>query len=119
MNALLPWHASLWSRLAPRIVEARLPHALLLCGPTGVGKAGFAQVLTQSLLCEKVQADGYACGNCNACHLFAIGNHPDLLYIEPEEDAKTITVDKIRALSAFMNLMPQHARTRVVVVPQA
>ncbi|MEK6747647.1 MAG: DNA polymerase III subunit delta' [Pseudomonadota bacterium] len=119
MSELLPWLMPLWARITPSIASGRISHALLLSGPAGVGKALFARLLARSLLCEKPQADGHACGICNSCHLLNVGNHPDILSIEPEEDAKIISVDQIRALTGYTMLKPQHGRRRVTVIPQA
>lgn len=61
------------------LASGRLPHALLLEGPSGVGKELAARALAARLLCEAdVAPDADACGECPACQLVAGGNHPDL-----------------------------------------
>ena len=53
-----PWHDGLWRGLTGR--RERLPHALLLQGPMGLGKAGFAYHLARALLCLRgVAAHNY------------------------------------------------------------
>jgi DNA polymerase-3 subunit delta' len=42
MNALLPWHRPHWQNLIERVRTGKLPHALLLSGPAGIGKNQFA-----------------------------------------------------------------------------
>ncbi len=111
-----PWHGSLWSVLSRQFDQ--LPHALLLQGRPGLGKHDFAVQLAQALLCEQPQA-GAACGKCHGCHLFSVGNHPDLSGIGLVEDAKSITVDQVRMLGDFLSLRPHTAKRKVVIISPA
>ena len=49
---LLPWHAAARARLETALAGSRLPHALLLHGPEGVGKERFAAVVAAGLVCR-------------------------------------------------------------------
>ena len=49
----LPWQQTLWLDLSSQVLQQRLPHALLLSGPAGVGKRWFARALIAFLLCEQ------------------------------------------------------------------
>ena len=87
----LPWHAdSLRALIAD---SARLPHALLIHGPVGIGKREFADALAQRLLCERPLVDGQACGECVACRGVAQGAHPDFLRIVPEAESDAVESD--------------------------
>ncbi len=111
-----PWHETLWSMLTGQF--ERLPHALLLHGRPGLGKHAFAMQLAQTLLCAQPQAS-VACGKCHGCQLFAAGTHPDLSFIGIMEDAKSITIDQIRALGEFLSLRPHSAARKVVIISPA
>ncbi len=76
--------------------RGRVPHALIFCGPRGVGKRATARVLAQALNCVNKSDD--ACGVCESCLAVVnvyedkatktskIGTHPDV--IEYEIDAR-------------------------------
>ena len=119
MNELYPWQAEAFADLQQRRTQGRLAHALLITGPTGIGKAQLADVFTQSLLCAETQADGTACGQCHACSLYTAGNHPDLFRLSPEDDSKVIKIDQIRALIEKVSLSSHYGRYKVVILNPA
>lgn len=116
----------------------RLPHALLLIGPTGVGKLAFAEQLAALLLCESASKHLTACGECQACHWFAGDNHPDFRRVMPDGDDESeaevedkakekakkrspgmIRIDQIRELEAFVFVGSHRAGNRVVLIGDA
>lgn len=109
-----PWNAPLLQRLT----SERLPHALLLSGPVGVGKRDLALALAGRLLCEH----GNACGTCNGCRWLAQGAHPDLRLIEQEVDEETgklraeIRIEQIRAMTAKLSLSAHQHGWRIAIV---
>jgi len=122
---LLPWQGdAVRDALAAR---ATWPHALLLCGPAGLGKRTLALHLARALLCEAPRPDGEACGRCPSCHLVLAGQHPDLALVEPfavEDDGEvrrleTIPVDRIRALSDWAQLSSHRGRAKVAIIVPA
>jgi len=130
-----------------RMLKAdRVPHALLLHGPEGVGKRLLAERFASSLLCVAPLGDASACGRCAACTKAAHGNHPDLLVItrlpkteakgatdatDPGEDGddpgdvgagelkKWIVVSQIRSLSEHASYAPREGRRRIFLVDPA
>lgn len=81
-------HEGLRNRLAGAIASGRLPQALLLEGPQGVGKQRLALWLAQALLCEAGREAGDGCGSCQACKLVTTLSHPDLHWLVPIELGK-------------------------------
>ena len=55
---------SVKQRLRQMVDADRIPHALLLEGPEGVGKLGLARAFAQYVHCEHRTADGEPCGEC-------------------------------------------------------
>jgi DNA polymerase III subunit delta' len=129
-----PWHEAPLRGLLSR--RDRLPHALLVHGPRGIGKTEFAQALAASMLCESPRA-ALACGACDSCRWFSQGNHPDYREVIPEsaaeddgegegeearpEKAKSlvIKIDQIRRIADFIALSTHRAGYRVLVIRPA
>lgn len=123
-DPLPPWCEAAWSVLAARAANGTLPHALLLCGPLGLGKRALAEMFVRARLCQSLR-DGRACGSCRACKLLAAGTHPDRMLVTLEENPKThkmrteIVVDQIRALSARLAMASQLGGWQVAVIDPA
>jgi DNA polymerase-3 subunit delta' len=115
----LPWHAPAVARLHTAVAENRLPHALIVHGPAGVGKDVFARTLAATLHCRGRGDDFQPCGNCAECTLSFAGSHPDLRVVEREEDRKTISVDQVRDLSAALAMTSLRNGYRVAVITPA
>ncbi|MCE8020054.1 DNA polymerase III subunit delta' [Halomonas sp. MCCC 1A11036] len=113
----LPWQQPLWQRFLELYRSGRLPHALLLSGPHGVGKQRFAEALLGYLLCAS--PGDVACGQCHGCHMLASGYHPDLLRVSPEEGKRQIRIDPIREVNAFVAQTAQQGGHRVIVLSPA
>ena len=119
----LPWHAADWARLQARRERGALPHALLLCGPAGLGKRAFAQRFVRGLLCERAPA-GEACGQCRSCLLLDAGTHPDTTTLSfglrKDGTPRTeIVVEQIRELSARLALSSQFGGWQVALIDPA
>src|SRR4051812_10956101 len=82
---ILQWQRKAWDTLWGR--RARLPHALLLTGKSGLGKSLLATTFAQGLLCTAPDVTGQPCGNCEPCYWFALGNHPDFRLVQPDSMA--------------------------------
>ncbi len=137
---MIAWHeihAAPWAQLQRARESDRLPHALLLTGPAGLGKLAFAEMLAGSLLCDTPTSDGRACGQCTACTWHASGNHPDFRRIRPEayedeivgEDegkssakadrkkSEQIRIDQIRGLEDFVQVGSHRGRRVILIEP--
>lgn len=119
----MPWHAELWSRLQARRQRDALPHALLLCGPAGLGKREFASRFIHGLLCLE-PVDGDACGHCRSCLLLAAGSHPDLIALsfglrKDGVQRAEIVVDQIRELSSRLAMRSQFGGWQVATIDPA
>ncbi|HEY7600425.1 MAG TPA: DNA polymerase III subunit delta' [Candidatus Limnocylindrales bacterium] len=106
--------------LVQRAVHSeRPPHALLLVGPTGVGKTTLALDMAAGLLCLAADPAARPCTECAACHKVAHGNHPDLHRLAPEGAGQQIRVAQIQALASELALLPLEGRFRVAIIESA
>lgn len=138
-GAIYPWQQADWERL--QRLRERLPHAMLLHGPEGIGKVAFAEQFAQSVLCESPAIGGMACGTCDSCSWFLQYGHPDYRRVRPdalevdsideasdgEEGAgkksagsktpsKEIRIEQVRSLAGFMNVSTHRSGLRVVLL---
>ncbi|HEX9208005.1 MAG TPA: DNA polymerase III subunit delta' [Steroidobacteraceae bacterium] len=116
---LLPWHAAACDRLSHALGSGRLSHGLLLQGPAGVGKERFASALAAALFCTGRGQRLEACGACAECHLSRAGTHPDVHWIRPLEDKKSIGVDQIREACEQLAMTSMRRGYRVAIVVPA
>lgn len=133
---MLHWHKAEFERVLSG--RARLPHAILLHGRRGIGKAAFARTLAQTLLCENPAPSGTACGQCAACHWLEAGTHPDFRQIEPDSLAEAnananaedqgsdkkkpsqqIIIDQIRILPEFIGITSHRGGPKVILIHPA
>lgn len=66
----------------------RIPHAILLSGPSGIGKMILARAFISYINCENPR-NGDSCGVCPSCRRMEAGNSPDIHYIYPIYKVKT------------------------------
>jgi DNA polymerase-3 subunit delta' len=123
-----PWNRALFQQLSAD--RERMPHALLLHGPAGIGKRDLAVSLAKWILCESPRPEG-ACDVCDACNWFAQGNHPDYRYLEPKEEetdetgkvvkkaSKEIKVEQVREVTDFLCLSAHRGGWRSAVIHPA
>lgn len=141
MDERLPWHQPLWQQFQQRRNADRMPHALLLAGPAGLGKGLFARRLARALLCAAPISEGEACGHCRSCRLFQAGTHPDYAMVQSEEDKRlgesdplagdigetggkkkkstVIKIEQIRDLCAFLSYTPQYGGYKIALLEPA
>jgi DNA polymerase-3 subunit delta' len=117
MTLCYPWQQSEWQRLCEQLEHDKLPHALFLTGPEGIGKRQFASAFARLLLCDAPQ-QRVPCGACRGCLLNAAGTHPDFVSVMPEDGSKVIKIQQIRELTDFVaNTAQQGGRKLVLIAP--
>src|SRR6267143_359696 len=79
-------HERVKTKLAGAHASGKLPQALLLAGPRGVGKQRLALWLAQLIQCEAPGQE--PCGQCRACRLVLSLQHPDVHWFVPVEPSK-------------------------------
>lgn len=115
---IFPWFDDQWQRVLKLHQDERLPHAILLNGMKGIGKARLAEAIAGYVMCH-TPADGRPCGHCRSCELLHSSGHPDLYFLQAEDAGKAIKVDQIRQLTEFMHNTAQQGGYRVVILDPA
>lgn len=69
--------------LSHALIHQRLSHAYLFVGSKGTPKKEMAILLAQSLICSHPDAQGFACGCCDACQRIATNRYSDMVMIDP------------------------------------
>lgn len=116
-----PWQQHAYAQVIAALDAGRLPHALLVGGPPGLGKLALARRLAHRLLCS-TPAGSDACGHCRNCTLLAAGSHPDLIEETFEVNEKTkelrkeILISQVRRLGEKLVLTPQISKGQVALV---
>jgi DNA polymerase III delta' subunit len=101
-----------------------MPHAILLAGPSGVGKGTLAEDIAAGLLCLEADRSRRPCRDCRACRAVAHGNHPDLHRLAPTGAGLVIPIGGreergVRDLVRDLALLPVEAGARVAIVVAA
>jgi DNA polymerase III subunit delta' len=126
-DAWLTGHAEARRALLAALRRGALPHALILSGPSGIGKRRLARWLVAARWCAAADPP---CGACRSCRTVAAGQHPDVEIVErnpPKErdphelgSRTEITVDQVRkGLLPALSLRAVEGQGRAAIVDDA
>jgi len=92
----------------------RMPHALLLAGPRGVGKTTLARILARSLNCDSGPTE-QPCGRCSPCTEIAAGRSLDVQEIDA---ASNTGVDSVREIRESVRFAAGEGKHRIFIIDE-
>lgn len=95
------------------IVQNRIAHAYLFCGPRGTGKTSIAKIFAKTLNCTNSQ--DAPCGVCENCKMAANGSHPDIIEIDA---ASNNGVDEVRNLIDKVKYAPMQGKFKIYIIDE-
>lgn len=105
----IPAHNFAKQKLRTFVDRNKIPHAILLEGPSGIGKYALARAFAQYIHCQNRQ-NGDSCGMCPSCLQHESFNHIDTHFVFPvvkkSSPKKSFSDDYIDAWKDFLSENP-------------
>jgi DNA polymerase-3 subunit delta' len=106
--------------------SGRMPHAWLIVGEEGIGKATLAYRFARYMMANSQKSDTLSVSPDHpAMKLMMAGSHPDLLVLERNYDEKkrklsqSIPVEDVRTIEPFLRLTSNQGTWRIVLIDGA
>ncbi|MCF4174658.1 MULTISPECIES: DNA polymerase III subunit delta' [Vibrio] len=112
-----PWLVPTWSKLKDNLERQHVPGAMLIQAKVGLAPESMIERYVAGLMCQNDKSE--PCGFCHCCDLLKASGHPDVHYVLPEKDKKSLSVEQIRQANKWALESSQFGHYRVIVIPQA
>lgn len=96
------------------IVESKIGHAYIFCGPRGTGKTTIAKIFAKAVNCLETK-DGDICGKCENC-LGLDDNNTDIIELDA---ASNNGVENIREIVNNVKITPSIGKYKVYIIDEA
>jgi DNA polymerase-3 subunit gamma/tau len=104
------------------LLQGRLAHAYLFCGPRGVGKTSMARIFARALNCpdagDRSRPEpewGVPCGSCEVCRAVHAGDDIDVIEMD---GASNRGIDEVRGIIDNVKFAPSRSRYKVYIVDE-
>lgn len=97
------------------ILQNKISHAYLFCGPRGTGKTTLARIFAKALNCGNSNNEELLCNECDSCKRITNGDHPDVIEIDA---ASNSGVDAVRDIIDQVNYHPMLGKKKVYIIDE-
>ena len=101
--------------LKQAVVQGRIAHAYLFCGPRGTGKTSTARIFAKSINCNEA-IEGEPCNTCGPCTAISEGRNLDIIEIDA---ASNRGIDDVRGIREKVHFTPAEGRYKVYIIDEA
>lgn len=112
----LDYNRKLTGTLANLSAGGRLPHAILLEGPAGIGKKTAAALIAQMALCV---GDPKPCGKCAHCVKVEKQIHPDVRFFTVPDGKKEFPIELVRQIRQDAFILANEGACKVYILDRA